>query len=131
MVDPITAVETVHGLAGIAKVLYDYIDAVKEAPERAHEIRKELGYVWLLLNPLRDVIASKSTVNVPLESAITEFEEILKRMKARVDESKAKGIERLKWPFKKDENNRLLSSIERFKTTFEMALGLKTASEPR
>ena len=48
-------------------------------------------------------------------------------MKVRVDESKAKGIERLKWPFKKDENASLLASIERYKGIFEIALGLKVA----
>jgi hypothetical protein len=127
MIDPITALKAVGALAGIAKYVYEYIEEVKEAPERTHELSKELKHVWLLLNSLRDIFESKRPVPAPLESAITEFEEMLESIKVRVDESKAKGIERLKWPFKKDENARLLASIERYKGIFEIALGLKVA----
>ena len=125
MIEPIATAKAVRELADIAKYLYDYIENVKGAPERTRELREELKYVWLLLNPLRDFLTSKSTNTVQLKSAITEFEEILQQMKARVDESKSQGIERLKWPFKKDENNRLLLTIERYKGIFEIALGLK------
>jgi hypothetical protein len=127
MIEPITAAKILYELAGIAKHLFDYIDAVVEVPERTRELRMELSNVWLLLNSLREVLKSKSIVEVPLESAIKELEEMLKHMQARVDESKAKGFDRLKWPFKKDKNNELLSRIERFKATFQIALGIKTA----
>ena len=114
MIDPITALKAVGVLAGVAKYVYDYIEQFKAAPERTHELSKELKQVWLpsLLNSLRDIFESKRPVPAQLESAFTEFKEMLESMKVRVDESKAKGIERLKWPFKKDENARLFARIE-------------------
>jgi len=127
MIDPITATKTVHELAGIAKGLYDYINDVKTAPKRARELREMLSHVLLLLNPLREVLTAKSTIEVPLESAIMEFEKILKDMQAEVDESKVKGIKRVTWPFNKDVKNRLSSMIEKYKGTFQMALSLKTS----
>ena len=127
MIEPVTALKAVGELARIAKDVYDYIGQVQAAPEHTRELSKELIYVWALLHPLRDSFESKSTIPAELEAAIAEFEETLKRMKARVDESKAKGFERLKWPFRKDENARLLASIERYKGIFELALDLKVA----
>lgn len=129
MLEPITALKVVRELAGIAKYVYDYIDEVKSAPERTHELSGELKHVRVLLSSMPEIFESKRPVSAEMESAITDVIEMLENLKVRVDESKSKGLERLKWPFKKDENTRLLTRIERYKGIFEIALGLKIAWE--
>jgi len=136
--DPVTAiglVASVDQLAGLAKVIvsnmYRYFDAVKDAPRRSQELRQELSAISDLLDSLEDALTSstKSTFTAPdsLKSAITEFQETLEDMKARVKEPQTKGLRRLKWPFTKDENERLLSKLERYKSTFNVALNIKNA----
>jgi hypothetical protein len=132
MLEPVIATKIVKELIGVAKYLHHYIRDVKEAPERSLELRKELANVRILLEDLQHFLTSPSTtssLSAGLESAITEFKDLLEHMKARVDQSQTKGLKKLKWPFKNDENIRLLSKIERYKGTFELAVGLKSASE--
>ena len=136
--DPVTAIGLVAGvaqLAGAARVIvsnmYLYFDAVKDAPKHSQELRRELSIISDLLDSLDDVLASSTTSSFTppdsLKSAIPEFQAILDDMEARVTESQTKGLRRLKWPFTKDENERLLSKMQRYKSTFNLALNIKSA----
>lgn len=137
--DPVTViglVASVAQLAGVARVIVAsmclYFDAVKDAPKNSRELRQELFTICDLLDSLDDVLTSPSTKSSfmapeSLKSAITEFQAILEDMKARVAESQTKGVRRLKWPFTKEENERLLSKLQRYKGTFNLALNIKSA----
>jgi hypothetical protein len=118
-------------LRAIVSNIYLYFEAVKDAPKRSEELRLELACVCGLLESLHTALcASKKSSHfvIPshsLESSIAQFEVIVNEISARVSEAKTQGVERLKWPFTKYENERFLSRLERYKASFNMALSIK------
>ena len=137
--DPISAigfVASVAQLAGVAKqtfsAIFQYLEDVKDAPERSGELRSELATVCDLLQSLDEVLnmsTPKSSFIPPasLRTAIPEFQDMLESMQARVTEIQTKGVRRLKWPFTKEQNERYLIRIGRYKDTFTLALSIKAS----
>jgi hypothetical protein len=137
--DPVTAVGLAASacqLAAVAKDvvsnIYKYYDAVKDAPKNSRELRQELGAVSDLLDSLEDILVNSSakfpsTGPDSFQTAITEFQEILKEIRGRVAKPQTEGSKRLRWPFTKAENERLLFRIERYKATFNLALNINLA----
>jgi len=137
--DPLTALGMVHTadvLAGMARTvvsnMYLYFDAVKNAPKLSAELRQELGTLCILLDSLELALAHEDQrgqcpVASTLSSVFPGFRRLLDEMKARVDAAQTEGLKRLKWPFTKDENERLLSRLERFKSVFSLAMSMKCA----
>jgi hypothetical protein len=112
--------------------MYKYYEAVRDAPKRSEELRREVGTVSDLLKQIVDVVSSNltaSTFKVPdsFSISVTEMETTLQVMDKRVQSSETEGLRRLKWPFNKEENKRLLSKIERFKNILSMTLDIKNA----
>jgi len=128
--DPLSATgaaASVAQLAALAKTIvidiWQYCDAIKNAPKRSLELRQEIMNISTLLESLENVsMDSLFTNKAPLD----EFKKILKDLSVRVTEAKTNGIGRWKWPFSQDENDQLLSRMERYKTTFNVALSIKT-----
>lgn len=136
--DAVTAVGLVASaeqLAALATTIvcnmYSFYEAVRDAPKRSQELRQEMGAMSDQLNSLAAVLSNdpKHFVSQPtsLFASISELKAMLKDMNERVCASNTKGIRRLKWPFSKDENERLLSRMERYKTTLNTALNIQTA----
>jgi hypothetical protein len=135
--DPISVIglaASVAQLAGIAKqtfsTVFQYLEDVKDAPERSRELRGELLTVTDLIQSLEEILnrsPPKSSFTPPpsLTSAIPEFKDMLETMQTRVTEAKTKGVKRLKWPFTKEQNERYLTRIGRYKDTFNLALSIK------
>ena len=128
--------ETVGAVASIAQLaelaatvvskLWHYFEAVKCGPKQSRELRKELGLLSELLSPLEEALRNAGDdISIPTSAAITEFRDMLVQMNARVDESRTRGVERLKWPFTRDQNHEYLSRIERYKQTFTAVLEIK------
>jgi hypothetical protein len=124
-------VTSVDQLAGLAKAvianLYQYFEAVQKAPQHSLELRSEMGVICDLLDKLKGVLADDSslTSSMPLKDAIFSLETILGEMNTRIAERQIKGLKRFKWPFTKEENERLLSRIAHYTGTFNMALNLR------
>ena len=137
--DPVSIIglaASVNQLAATAKstfsVLFQYYGDFRDAPKRSRELRQELGTICDLLDSLDDGLTSQSTnssftIPASLNLAIEEFQTMLENIKPRVKESQTKGVRRLKWPFTKDENDRYLSRMERYKATINVALNIKSA----
>jgi Fungal N-terminal domain of STAND proteins len=133
--DPVSAVGVAAGaaqLAGQAKDIvcnmWQYFEAVKNAPKRSQELRQEMSNLADLLESLEDVLNSPTSSPLFTNSdPVEEFVEMLDTLTARVAAPKSKGIRRLKWPFTQEENKRLLSKMERYKSTFNLALNVQSA----
>src|SRR5271170_1160688 len=124
--DPICAI----GLAGNALQLtglaasvlvkiYRYFLDVRDSPKQASDLRQEFGIVFSQLEAISsqssDWVSSDPT---NLQAALEVFRELLIKINDRARPDLTKGIERLKWPFKKEETIKLLGDLERCKTTF-------------
>jgi hypothetical protein len=112
--------------------LYQYFEAVHGAPKRSRELRQEMGTICDLLESLETILITPDTrstfsVSVSLQSSISEFHAMLTDMESRVKVSQTKGARRFKWPFTKEENDRLLSRMERYKQSLSMALEIRNA----
>ena len=138
MIDPITAIGLASSLDQLAATatsivcnMFSYYEAVRDSPKRSKELRTEVGAVSDLLKQIVDVITSTSasTFKVPdsFNDSVSEMRTTLEEMNKRVQPSKTDGLRRLKWPFSKEENVRLLSKIERFKNILSTTLEIKTA----
>ena len=137
--DPVTAIglaASVIQLADVARktfsTLFQCFEDVKHAPKRSRELRRELETLCDILSDLDHVVTSKSASSIftapdSLKAAIIDFQEMLDNMNARVAASQTKQLRRLKWPFTKEENDRFLCRMERYKSTFNTALNTKTA----
>ena len=127
--DPLSAIRAAASIAQLAHLakaiivdIWEYCDAVHNAPKRSSELRQKIMNTSTCLESLEHVsMDSLFTNEVPLD----EFKQILKDMSVRVTAAKTKGIGRWKWPFTQDENDRLLSRLKRYKTTFTFALSNK------
>jgi hypothetical protein len=139
MLDPITATGLVSSLDQLAATatsivcnMFRYYEAVRDSPKRSKELRTEMGAVNDLLNQVVDAVSSISTVSTfkapgSFNDSVAEMKTTLEDMEKRVHPSKTEGLRRLKWPFSKEENERLLSKMERFKKILSMTLDIKTA----
>jgi len=134
--DPVTAiglVASVDQLAGLAKAIvanmYGYFEAVKDAPQHSKELRREMTTIYDLLESIQNTLLTnpESAALASLNDSIADFRDMLIDMKERVAPERAKGIRRLKWPFTKEENEKLLSRIGRYKDTFNLILTIQSA----
>jgi hypothetical protein len=138
MLDPVTTIGLVSSLdqlaetaTGIVCNMHKYYEAVRDAPKRSKELRTEMTAVNDLLNQIVDVISASAVSTFKTSDSfnvsVAEMRTTLEDMKSRVQPSKTEGLRRLKWPFNREENERLLSKIERFKNILSMTLEIKTA----
>lgn len=137
--DPVTAIGFIASLDQLASVsanivsnMYRYYRAVMDAPKRSEELRQEIGAVSDILNMIVMVVSSSSaastfTVPTSFHASVTEMQATLAEMDKLVRPSATRGVKRLKWPFTKDENERLLSKLGRYKDILSATMEIKTA----
>jgi hypothetical protein len=136
--DPVTAIGLAASIAQLETLaksilcdMYKYFEAVKDAPKHSKELRQEMGVICDLLDSLEDVLAvhpAQSTTAARLKAAFQDFRAMLDTMKNRTSETQTKGLRRLKWPFTKEENERWIFKIERYKSVFGTALSIQNTS---
>ena|SRR5271170_1502248 len=134
--DPVTAIglsASIEQLAAAAGTifynLYTYYEAVRDAPSRSQELRQEMLAVADQLNAILAVIqspgqSSLSSMPKSFTDSIGEFDMMLKDMNERLMPSRTSGLSRLKWPFTRDENERILSRMERYKSLMNSSLNI-------
>lgn len=135
--DPISAIGLVSSAVSVAELagtilvkLYKYYLDSKTADTSSAELRNEVGMVLSLLNA---VIGSSDSLIHRLELvwAINGLQSVLTEIFQRVTPETTRGLGRLTWPFKKDENERLLSKLERYKSVFTLALNIEQRCIPQ
>lgn len=139
--DPVTAVGLVASVTQLADLtrtvflsFYQYYREVKTAPAQSKNLWDELQVISDLLDSLKTVVSAPAALSqakitnecvlTKLKQPISQFEELLKELQARVGPKRVIGIWRFKWPFSKKENQELLEKVGRFKDTFTWALNL-------
>jgi hypothetical protein len=132
---PVALSTSVESIAGTAKQivsnLFRYFDGVKNAPEKSRELRQEMHSLCDLLDSLNLALTSPGSPFNQLSAdtlinSISQCAKILANMNARTAIG-SDGFGRYGWPFSKDENQYYLSTIERHKETFTLALSMKCA----
>ena len=121
-----SATAQVVELSGTVLVkLYHYYLDVKISVARSTELRNEVGLLLSLLNTFTGNLFDSSTCRFELMSAFEGLHSVLDEIDKRVTADTTKGLRKLEWPFKKDENERLLAKLERHKVILCLALNIE------
>jgi hypothetical protein len=134
--DPVTAlglgvniVQLVELSGQILLRLCKYYIDVKDAGKHALVLRNEVGYTLSLVNALAQELNAGNwkllaSDQAQFSAALERFRQVLESLGNRTGPNAVTGIGRLKWPFKKEENERLLAEIYRCKSSFNFALNI-------
>lgn len=133
MADPLSISASIIALLQLTSTVVRYLNDVKDAFDERLRIRDEITSASFLLYMLRDraeqaslgeawlsTVRSLSVPKGPLEQFKRALEQLATRL-APVNEL-AKIGKALKWPFQREEIKDILSTIERQKSLFDLAL---------
>lgn len=137
--DPLSALgaaASIAQLAGVAKDIvsnmWQYFEAIKNAPKHSKEVRQEMAILSDVLYSLDEALNLPSCKSLFTNSApFDEFLDMLNHLRARVAIPQTQGVGRLRWPFNEYENKKWLDRIERYKATFSLALNVQSVHENR
>ena len=133
--DPATAVGIAAAAGQLAEQalkishgLYQYFHNVKDAPKLSRELRQEAILLSDVVENLCSIFSSRdrrSDLPKPGPSAdlLHEFKETMMEMANKVEIKDSEiSWNRLAWPFTQKENEKYLHRLERFKSSFQLAL---------
>jgi Mg2+ and Co2+ transporter CorA len=129
----ITSVEQLAEVATtIVGSMYSYYEAVRDAPNKSKELRREMVAMSDQLSSLETLLFDNSSIlsqktERSLVDSISEIKMMLLDIKKRIQSSSTKGLKRLKWPFSKDENEQLLSRLEHYNHMLNIILNVHPA----
>lgn len=130
--DPFSLTANIIAVLQLCGTVIGYLSDVKDASKDCYSILLEVSSVTGLLYALRDLIdrdigdgyldvaRSLAVPYGPLDQFKTTLEKLSKQLQPATGVRKAARV--LRWPFKKEEVKDLLSTIERQKTLFSLAL---------
>ena len=133
MADPLSISASITALLQLTSTVVQYINNVKDASKERLRIRDEISSTSFLLYMLNDRVQQAHSsepwlltvrsLNMP-KGPLEQFKRALEQLASRLEPSK--GLERvgkaLAWPFQTGEIKEVLSTIERQKSLFDLAL---------
>lgn len=115
-----------------AEYLNNYANDIKDRKHDIEDLRQELMLLSNVLGQLRDFVAlqksqdasfdSNSVLKTAISDCTRRLERVGDRLKSPSGGRLARTIDKLKWPFDKDEVQKLTTSLQRFVQTFTFAL---------
>lgn len=112
----------------ISDCLYQYFKSVKQAPAKSRQLRQEALLFSDVLETLTDVFSAQNKSSIlpnalKYADMIRGFSETMTEMSKKVEIKKGElSFRRLAWPFTEKENEDYLAKMERFKSSFQLAL---------
>ncbi len=132
--DPITIVSAVAAAAQLAGStasiglkLFRFYCNVKDAPRKSKELCEEISELSAVIENLSQILTelgNSEIVNVISINSLEKYSQFLDEVRSQVHLDKGDVKKRLKWPLSTKENEELISKSERYKSTFEVALGI-------
>lgn len=139
-----------EGLAGAASVIavieisgkisslcWKYLSSVKDAKEDIKRLLDEVEALRQVLQQVHDLVERSGDTELPvsrsLSTTITQCLSNMKDLKKTLDPGKGRksmsrfGIRALKWPLTTKYVNKTFETLQRYKTTFIMALNVDQA----
>ena len=128
--DPVSALGVAAGAAQFADMtanvfmsLFKYFQTVKRAPKLSKQLREEVSLIYKVLEDLKSTLENIDTpTTYTFNDIVEEFSLTMKDMERRIEVKKDEVVKRFIWPFTQKENEEYLSKLERYKTTFTLAL---------
>ena len=125
---------TIRTVGDLVKELTLYCIAVREAPSDAKKLRDEMALVLALLTSVKEIFQNApeqpsqwgeipATLKTGAESLMTQFDLALQEFSERLDTDQVRGVRRLVWPFKANDNIAMTEKISRFNQALTVLLG--------
>lgn len=134
MAETLGVVASILTVSELAISVARYLDRVRDASHDIDTLRKELANIARILHSLHDLTKRLSEFKVPFpamqmlqgkEGPLEQFKQILETLCSRL-ELNDRGFKQvyrsINWPLRKDGVNELLTSVERYKSLFSLAL---------
>ena len=156
--DPFTLATGIAGILGLAGTVlascYQYGCAVVDAPRELKQLANEITALTGVLNALKASIDPQPDIDgLPpsyyqtklsdgeatglkeamkgCEQALNDVNEDLKRSRADPTKRFGSAVRRLKWPLTQKDSMDIVSRLERYKLTFNTAIGIETLDTVR
>src|SRR6266496_6224299 len=136
--DPLSALGAAASIAQLADVakdivtnMWQYFEAVKNAPKHSKEVHQEMAALSDILYSLDEALSSSCKSLFTDSASFDEFLGMLYHLRARVAVPQTQGVGRLRWPFNENENKKWLDRLERYKATFSLALNVQSTHDNR
>lgn len=113
-----SAIKIAEHSATVFKLLFEYFQEVKDAPAKSEAVQQELLAVSLVLKNL----ATECDKQLLSSDALNHFGALLNEIQSRTSLQDGLTMRRLKWPFTQKENEKYIFELERYKSTFTLAL---------
>lgn len=133
MADPLGVSASIIALLQLSGTVIGYLKDVKDASKDCTNILLEISSTSSLLHALNDLFTRNETLGSQIAAArslavpngpLDQFKSVLERLSEKISPVVGfkKATRALTWSFKKDEVKELLSTIERLKSLFSLAL---------
>ena len=135
IMDPLSAFGVAAGVAQfvdlairVSQSLSQYYRSVNEAPKLSRKLQQEACVVSVLLKELKSTFEATKSPKITMELMTTlidivdEFSKTMTDLEGRLTIKDGELTKRLKWPFNEKENENYFKRLERYKTTFILAL---------
>lgn len=131
--EPVTAAGLAGSVAGLADLafkvfsnLHKYYRDVRSAPAQSEQLRRELDAMLDLITVMQETFEANPNelLRPSLAAEVNDFEAMLQDMMRRTQPRNTQGLQRLRWPFREDENKYYISRIERFKLSFSLVMNI-------
>jgi hypothetical protein len=136
IMDPFTLSTRVAGFLSLAleisKILDTYVSDIKSAREDAEDMVTEVDnlchvldqLVQFLRNDVKRNFEPTFTLHLVINSCQEQFQDLYKKLGkiGRVQNKAVEIIERMKWPFRKDEYQGTVAKLHQFTQTFQFSL---------
>src|ERR1700722_16235045 len=133
MADPPSISASITAVLRLTSTIVQYLNDVKDASEECMRIRDEITSASFLLYMLNDhaeqarlgeaCLSTVRSLSVP-RGPLEQFKRALEQLESRL--APLKGLKKigkaLTWPFQREEIKDILSTIERQKSLFDLAL---------
>jgi hypothetical protein len=132
--DPVTAFGLATNIFQVTQLAFDilynsicFYRNVRDAEVRSRQLRQELDTLVDLLFDTQDVINRTPTLEVPqsIQNEIETMLILLRQFYDRIKPKETSGIRKLTWPLKREENERIIREINRFKGTLNALLNIR------
>ena len=136
--DPLSVAASVTSLVSLGaeaiKIIGEYYTSAKNASKDIRDVKTELESLSIILQRLELLLRSdemrsnsfsfetSSVLATALISCETKIREVTAKLERPRDSSAARMWERLKWPFKEKEVQKLLETLRRYIHTFQFSL---------
>jgi hypothetical protein len=134
LMDPITAIGLAGTVVNLVELtgtiiinLYRYYLDVKTSQGCVAGLREEIGLSLSLLGGLHDILETNETFQgtPELGNALLSFSHALKEVDDGIKSEIAKGLGRWKWPFLKQDTEKLIRKLGRYNGIFQLALNIE------